>query len=418
MAKSASFLALLFTTGDVKRCTGASAPVQRPASVNLPHCRTVRCTVQQAVAPDNRQKIEIFPAAAGDPQAVIQRKKELPMKILVEDETQKTIKRCKPTKIAVAYIGADWNAFISDANRLVAIIISPTLGSNPNAIKSLVKQIGWKKIYFLDELHAKTYIGADSAVIGSANLTRNGLGTEGLVELCVEVNGKETLKKLNAAFDNLKKRAQQQYPTPKLKKARLKELEKTWGAAIANRIVKNKNNNAPDFSDFELLGEDHFYVQCYQAGKFEYSDDVKAIESLIVKDIHFASSDEVEKNKWALVWRITDASKPHKTAKPHWLYIHEVFENGVIDEGYAYPKCAIQRKDLDVPSPPFEITDDVVVAFKKVIQEKDIAKHLIQDDRDIFSLAYSLKGVGPLISNMKEYIANKANAADANKRRG
>lgn len=339
------------------------------------------------------------------------------MKILVENEIQEEIKRCKPSKIAVAYIGADWDTFISDANSLAAIIISPTLGSNPKAITGLVKQIGWKKIYFLDELHAKTYIGADSAVIGSANLTCNGLSGEGLVELCVEVNGKETLRKLNVAFENLKKRAQQQYPTAELKKARLKELEKTWGTAIANRIVKNKNNNAPAFSDFELLGEDHFYVLWYQPVECEYSDDVKAIESLMLDDIHFASSDEVEKNKWALVWRITDASKPHKTAKPYWLYIHEVFENGVIYEGCKYPKCAIQRKDLDVPSPPFEITDDVVVAFKKVIQEKDIAKRLIQDDRDVFSLAYSLKGVGPLISRMKEYMANNANAADAKKRR-
>ena len=34
-----------------------------------------------------------------------QYKKELPMKILVEDEIQEAIERCKPSKIAVAYIG-------------------------------------------------------------------------------------------------------------------------------------------------------------------------------------------------------------------------------------------------------------------------------------------------------------------------
>lgn len=339
------------------------------------------------------------------------------MKVLVGNEIREEIKRCKPSKIAVAYIGVDWNAFIPDADSLDAIIVSPTLGSNPRAIAELVRKIGWKKIYFLDELHAKTYIGADSAVIGSANLTCNGLGGEGLVELCIGVNGKESLKKLNAAFEKIKMRAQRQYPTAELKKARLLELERTWGAAIANRIVKIPSNNASDFSGFEQIDEDHFYVLWYQPVECEYSDDVKAVESLIADEIHFASSDEVEKNKWALVWRITNEGKPHRTAKPYWLYIHEVFENGVIDEGYKYPKCAVQRKDLDVPPPPFEITDDVVVAFKTVIQEKDIAKHLIQNDRKVFSLAYSSKGVDRLIRRMKEYLANEKTVANSQKRR-
>lgn len=331
------------------------------------------------------------------------------MKILVEDDIRDAVVRCKPSKIAVAYIGADWKMFIDDATYLEAIIVSPTFGSNPWAITDLVKHIGWEKIFFLDELHAKTYVGESSAVIGSANLTSNGLGADGLVELCVEVNGNKTLSNLNAVFDNLKERAQRQYGTRELKKARLKELEKIWGAAIANRIVTNRKNSAPDFTDFELLAEDHFYVLWYQPVECEYSDDVKAIESLMVDDIHFASTDKVEKNKWALVWRITDSNKPHKTARPHWLYIHEVFENGVIDEGYGYPKCAIQRNDLDIPPYPFEITDIVSVAFKNEIQKKDVAEHLIQDNRDVFSLEHSLKGVGLLISGMKENLANKTN---------
>ncbi len=342
------------------------------------------------------------------------------MKILVDSEIQRAILRCEPSKIAVAYVGTDWNTFVPDADRLGTIIVSPTFGSNPRAITDLAKRIGWDKIFFLDELHAKTYIGNVSAVIGSANLTRNGLSGERLVELCVEVNAIESLEKLNQVFDNLKKRAQKQYPTTKSKRARLKELEMSWGAAIANRIVRSENRNMRSLLDFEPLAEDHFYVLWFRPIECEYSDDVKAIQSIMVGDIHFASTDKVEKNKWALVWRITSSSTPHKTAKPHWLYIHEVFENGIIDEQYSYPKCAIQRKDLEVPSPPFEITSDVAEAFKKAIQEKEIARYLIQeDDMDsIFSLADSLKGMPPLISKMKEYMANKANAADARRRRG
>lgn len=90
----------------------------------------------------------------------------------------------------------------------------------------------------------------------------------------------------------------------------------------------------------------------------------------------------------------------------------------MIDDGYEYPKCAIQRKDLEVPSPPFVITDEVVDAFKNAVQEEDIAKHLVQGERDVFSLADSLKGIPSLIGKMKEYMANKANPTDAKKRRG
>jgi hypothetical protein len=224
------------------------------------------------------------------------------VKVLVENDIRKAVSDCKPSKIAVAYIGVDWQMFIPDANCLESIIISPTIGSNPWAIADLVKQIGWEKVAFLDELHAKTYIGKSSAVIGSANLTRNGLGAEGLVELCVKINAAESLKKISKAFEDLKKRAQDQYPTTVSKKSRLKELEQNWGAAISNRIFRNnKKKNIPSFADFESLGEDHFYVLWYQPVNCEYSDDVKAIESFMADDIHFASTDKVEKNKWALV---------------------------------------------------------------------------------------------------------------------
>lgn len=335
------------------------------------------------------------------------------MKILFDNEIQGAVARCKPSKIAVAYIGIDWMTFIPDIHFLEAVIVSPTLGSNPCAITDLVKQIGWEKVFFLNELHAKTYVGDKTAVIGSANLTKNGLSGEGLVELCVEIDTEEALTKVNKTFDDLKRRAQKQYPTIESKKMRLKELEQTLGAAIANRLIRNENRSNRSFLDFEPLGEDHFYVLWYQPVECEYSDDVKAVQSLIVDEMHFSLNDKPEKNKWALVWRITNSSLPHSKVKPRWLYIHEIFEDGVTKEGYEYPKCAIQRKDLEVPPPPFELTGDVAAAFKIVVQEKDVAKYLIQERKKIFNLAYSLKGALLLINKMKEYIAVKATAAGA-----
>lgn len=66
------------------------------------------------------------------------------------------IKNTDPQKIAVAYIGVDWKKYVNPKS-IEFIVISPTLGSNPNTIDDMVKIIGWEKIYFNEALHAKIY---------------------------------------------------------------------------------------------------------------------------------------------------------------------------------------------------------------------------------------------------------------------
>lgn len=261
----------------------------------------------------------------------------------------------------------------------------------------------------------KIYIGEKSAVVGSANLTNNGLNGEKLVEICVEIDSDEKIKELNAIFEDLEQRARKQYPKIENKKDRIIVLEEKWNSAIANRIIKN--NKSVKFLDFELIGGKDFYVSWYDCDEdSEYSDDIKKIESCIDCETHFASADKVEKNKWVLTWRITRSDMPDKSKKPSWLYIHEVFENGIIDEGYEYPKCAIQRNDLEVPPPPFEITGEVAAAFREAIQDENIAKYLIQKGEK-FSLEYSLQGIPSLINKMKECMAEKTTTVGIKKRR-
>lgn len=51
-------------------------------------------------------------------------------------------------------------------------------GSNPNEVQALMK-LGPERVRQVNRLHAKAYIGTTSVVIGSANASSNGLGTEG-----------------------------------------------------------------------------------------------------------------------------------------------------------------------------------------------------------------------------------------------
>jgi hypothetical protein len=70
---------------------------------------------------------------------------------LTKEKIRQAIDRCKPIQIAVAYIGIDWRDFILDTSNIEAVIVSPTLGTNPKAILSLAKEIGWDKILLMNE---------------------------------------------------------------------------------------------------------------------------------------------------------------------------------------------------------------------------------------------------------------------------
>lgn len=52
-------------------------------------------------------------------------------------------------------------------------------GTNPDAIRDLQVAIGDKQVRHLRHLHAKVFIGDGAAIVGSANVSMNGLGAEG-----------------------------------------------------------------------------------------------------------------------------------------------------------------------------------------------------------------------------------------------
>lgn len=114
------------------------------------------------------------------------------MRLIHGTDIKSTIRDISPTSIAVAYVGIDWASYVSP-DRIKEIILSPTLGSNPYAIVNMAKYIGWENIYFLDNLHAKIYLSASQAAVGSFNLTANGLSAQGLEEAGFFIEEKEEI---------------------------------------------------------------------------------------------------------------------------------------------------------------------------------------------------------------------------------
>jgi len=119
------------------------------------------------------------------------------MRVLTDSkEIRAELKRLAAGRLAVAYIGADWREYV-DARSLKNVIVSPTLGSNPHAIADLVREIGWDNVHFLDNLHAKIYLGQGAALLGSANLSQNAFGDGNLFEAMVLVRGESATAKLD-----------------------------------------------------------------------------------------------------------------------------------------------------------------------------------------------------------------------------
>lgn len=333
--------------------------------------------------------------------------KKINMKFLTGNDSPEAIKQNAWSEIAVAHIGTDWKTYLPYPEKLNLIIISPTIGTCPRAVIDLARIVGWKKIFFLNSLNAKVYLGKKSAIVGSANLTGSNLNGDTLIEACVEIHDEENLHKIRQMMKDLMERAKLEYPTITKKKKQLAKLEQTLGSAIANQVAFN-NKEKLDFLNFEILDKDQFYVLWYQPNKLEYSDEFKRIQNTIKDETHFHPNDKIKTDKWALLWEITSADKPHMGhGRIKWLYINDFQPDAIIDEGYEYTTCAIQKKDRPTPTEPFEITRDVEIAFKKTVIIPEIAKYFIQKGTT-FDLSYSYNGFSKLIETMKDYMRSNS----------
>lgn len=171
--------------------------------------------------------------------------------LLDKSEYRKAISYVKPIKIAVAYLGIDFNKYLNP-NDIKKIIISPTLGSNYYAIHELVTEIGWDSIFFLNSLHSKIFLGKEKAVIGSANLTNNALSDSGLYEAGIFIENGEKINLLNRYFEELLTISLYDYPTIESKKEKLQAL------FMENKNYENLNNRVNlNLSPIKLLDEEN-----------------------------------------------------------------------------------------------------------------------------------------------------------------
>jgi hypothetical protein len=278
------------------------------------------------------------------------------MKLLHGSAIKKALRDVAPQRIAVAYAGKDWAEYIT-RGALEEIIISPTIGSNPFAISALVTQLGWEHVHFLDNLHAKLYLGKENAALGSFNLTANGLSAEGLEEAGYLVTDPEAIGEIRQLYESYLKKAQASYPTTQAKVSRLKALHILWGQAARTGVISD-DAQGESLSMF-LPFADSIYI-CGVAGECGYNEEV-VDTSIINQSMTFLEDDEIARGKWILCWYSDKHGFPRPRTTPYWVRVDEVFDKGADDQMYS--KLAVERNDQSEVAAPFDLTPEVVRAL-------------------------------------------------------
>jgi len=306
------------------------------------------------------------------------------MELIYGDSICKSLIDVAPTRIAVAYIGSDWRKFIN-LDLLDEIIASPTLGSNPGAIRELVIKLGWGNVHFLTRLHSKIYIGETKAALGSFNLSKNGLGanTGSLEEAGVLVDKAEFIAQLLELYDYYKKSATQSFPSIQDKELALKSLEDAYNIAASARIITSGEHNAGmrSITDFTPLCDDDFYITPWEKLDLSFNYDVIAarfpqINSSTIRHVFsdtfpFSPSccSQLKKGRWILYWKTTNKGKLDHRSTPTWMLIDDIIVNGATNPGYEL--LAVEINGHNGLSPPFELTDNVIKAFVQTLESKE-----------------------------------------------
>lgn len=284
-------------------------------------------------------------------------------------EIQEKLCEISPVRVAVAFIGKSWEKYVV-AKDLSEIVISPTIGSNPRAIEDISKKIGWDKIYFLDNLHSKIFIGKDSALLGSCNLSDNGMGEGGLEETAIILQEKHHLDHLHKIIDNYKKLAQKMYPDESSKQARLRELIQQTKDMPRYFPRGTYGKTAPDINSYTLCHPIH--IAFYFSGKLHINEKIvransdvppsQEVEDYYTDYMEFRNEDRVEKGDWILCWRTTNKGLP--SGNVEWMYVDEVIKDGCDNAQY---KKLVGQIYISLPLPPFNLDQKAIKRIRDVI---------------------------------------------------
>jgi hypothetical protein len=151
--------------------------------------------------------------------------------------------------ISVAFVGFGANSWFCGEKTAYRVIVNLASGAtNPSEIEKILNRKNCK-IRQLDNLHAKVFLSKELTIVGSANLSANGLGLEGCETAGLEEAGIVTSAEPSSSqwFDNMWEQSR------KISKEDLKKAHEKWAQRCVNRPILKKNGNV-DFLKNRSIG--------------------------------------------------------------------------------------------------------------------------------------------------------------------
>ncbi|WP_168224926.1 phospholipase D family protein [Azoarcus sp. DD4] len=329
------------------------------------------------------------------------------MRILTTSDAAEAIRAINAKRVAVAYIGGDWEKYVT-ADGLQEVIVSPTFGSNPKAIRQLQAKLGWDRVHFLDQLHAKVYLGEESAAFGSFNLTKNGLSGEVLEELGAITEDPAHLAQLAGEFERWRELAMQCYPSPDKKELKLKALEVQLSLGVRHGFIKSAEP-AVRITDYQLVTDGSLsLVWCRNVEVVRDDRALTAAHPLLAEATFeenvanwttVLNDDEISEGMWVLLWPARSDGKPDGRGVASWLYVHHAIADGITND--EYKKVLVQLKAGNQPQPPFVLDSVTDRAIKAVLGQEEFSCFR-EKDGELWS-ADSCRGhIGRFIAALKE----------------
>lgn len=308
------------------------------------------------------------------------------MIIADSEQLQARLKTIKPVSIAVAYIGDNWLRYLGQPPG--ELIVSPTVGSNPKSIAEVIKRIGMDNVHFLDNLHAKIYLGKSKALVGSCNLS--GGGFKDNEEMAVLVDGKKDLMDLRAAVAYYKALAMRAYPEAKDKKKRLQQLQEEWNSRPHQGSPTRPPKKAQSLNDYLKNPIDRVHVAWYQQeDNVRYNTErvhksepatrnAKDLDDYFPDLMYFHKSDDIRPGDWILSWHCRNNGLPRKDGAVEWMFVHTVIPNGIQDD--TYTKLVATVCGAPIPLDPFALTQPVKARIRDCLESKSFPTLLSTDD--------------------------------------
>lgn len=262
----------------------------------------------------------------------------------------------------VAFVGAGSTAYIPKPKGATIVCWPKAGGTTPSAVKDFMKR--GARVLFADRVHMKVYWARGrGAVVGSANLSTNALGSGNLRELAVRLPDQAI--DIDALLRSVAPR--------EVTAQELKELE------IQHRRIKwqssggSAGNSSPDFlawfaQDKRAPWKLGWWDEQGEASKEAEREARK--RSAKVRDAVTGRKDEYRNGDWVLMFRLGKNS----VAKPSWLYVNFNVRFSTLaktDHPHEFVQTFTPR---ECPAPPFRLDGKFSAAWKTACLEFDLSK--------------------------------------------